>query len=1020
MQAAQLNDLVARIANRDAPRTEADLQSDVKSLLLFGGLDLDEEDLQVLVLESPLGDGTRRRIDVEVGFSVIETKKSLKDRATAAKAVEQLAGYVKTRSEQTGRRYTGILTDGAVWWLYNLDPDGYFEKVDQHIVDAAAPNVAATLLWLEGVLATAQHLLPSPLEITRRLGAGSSGFKLDLASIRELYKTVRHEPEVKLKRELWARLLTTALGTQFEDSDDLFVDHTYLVTVAELVAHAAVGFPLANTSVPPDAFLQGTLFAKSGILGVVEADFFDWLIESGHAEGEKAGRMFASTLAKRLARFDWDKVDHDVLKALYESVISPEERHRLGEYYTPDWLAHAMVDKVVTAPLQQRVLDPSCGSGTFLFHAIRRFIAAAAEAGMAPPAIVSNVTTKVFGIDLHPVAVTLARVTYLLAIGKNLYQQRGPEGFSVPVFLGDSLQWSQIEPGTLWGSSGIHILTDDSRTLFSQAIEFPDSVLKDVRRFDALVSDLVAKASARKRSSAVPRLTTSFFVTHGVAEGDRAAIQKGLSTFCELHDQHRDHIWGYYVRNLARPHWLAREENRVDVLVGNPPWLAYRSMPPRMQDAFRTRGDALGIRPGGHLATHADLAAFFVVTAVNRYLRGGGTFGFVMPRSTIQGAHYAGFRTGAYSPGEPMLAVAFAKAWDLARVKPGFFPVPSCVVFGQRAGTAVPLGLTVEAWQGHLANPEHATIKAAAAALSRTDALIQSTSALPASPYHSEFRNGATLQPRMLTFVRDRAAGPLGSPAGRRPVVSRRRGDKTPWKVLPDLTGEVEEQFVFHAYLGENVAPYRILDHDEAVVPWDGKRLLDGGDDKLDLYPGLADWWREAERLWDTHGTRKMSLHDRIDFQGLLTAQFPVIRHKVVYAASGTYMAAARLDDPAGIIENRLWWRPAHDPDEARYLVAVLNSDTLLTEVIPLQPIGGFGTRHFHRYPLYPPVPRWDPANPTHTSLAVLAERAEGLAALVPPSAGFQKSRSMIREALREDGVWDEIESLVTTLITPL
>jgi hypothetical protein len=47
---------------------------------------------------------------------------------------------------------------------------------------------------------------------------------------------------------------------------------------------------------------------------------------------------------------------------------------------------------------------------------------------------------------------------------------------------------------------------------------------------------------------------------------------------CRLHDEGRDHIWGYYIRNLARPMWLSRDKNRVDILIGNPPWLAYRAL----------------------------------------------------------------------------------------------------------------------------------------------------------------------------------------------------------------------------------------------------------------------------------------------------------------------------------------------------------------------------------------------------------------------------------------------------------
>jgi hypothetical protein len=52
-------------------------------------------------------------------------------------------------------------------------------------------------------------------------------------------------------------------------------------------------------------------------------------------------------------------------------------------------------------------------------------------------------------------------------------------------------------------------------------------------------------------------------------------IEDTFKTMCQLHDLGRDHIWGYYVRNLARPLWLSKEGNQVDVIVGNPPWLAY-------------------------------------------------------------------------------------------------------------------------------------------------------------------------------------------------------------------------------------------------------------------------------------------------------------------------------------------------------------------------------------------------------------------------------------------------------------
>ena len=35
----------------------------------------------------------------------------------------------------------------------------------------------------------------------------------------------------------------------------------------------------------------------------------------------------------------------------------------------------------------------------------------------------------------------------------------------------------------------------------------------------------------------------------------------------------RDHIWAYYTRNMVRPVALSR--SRVDVVIGNPPWINY-------------------------------------------------------------------------------------------------------------------------------------------------------------------------------------------------------------------------------------------------------------------------------------------------------------------------------------------------------------------------------------------------------------------------------------------------------------
>jgi SAM-dependent methyltransferase len=601
----QLRALLDRLANRDRVRSEATVQADIRQLLLGGGLGLAEHDLEV-ELETPVPG--RRRIDVEVGFTVIEVKKDLRSVSVVKDAVKQLAGYVASRSQQTSQRYVGILTDGTDWRAYHLQGDELVEAT-RYELKPSRPGLSPLLTWLEGVLATRTGVPPTPGEIAARLGATSASYALDRAALAALYAAHRSTPTVLLKRQLWSRLLRSALGTQFTDTDELFIEHTLLVNSAEVIAHLVLGLDV--TDMQPATLLGGQRFALAQIYGVVDEDFFDWVLEV------PGGTSFVRTLARRLARFDWTNVEHDVLKVLYESVIGAETRKRLGEYYTPDWLADQIVADAVSDPLGQRVLDPACGSGTFLFQAVRRHLAACDEADVPLAEALSGLTDHVLGIDLHPVAVALARVTYLLAIGRERLVDTSRGAISVPVYLGDSVQWTQRVD--LFSEGQLLIPTGTGGQLFEDELRFPDHLLADAGWFDRLIDELASLATKPRAKGSVPSLV-ALYRRLAVPQGDQAAIRASFEILCRLHDNDNDHIWSYYIRNLVRPVWLSRGENRVDVLVGNPPWLSFRHMPADMQTIFHQMSEAMGLWHGKTVATHQDLSGLFVARAVQQYL----------------------------------------------------------------------------------------------------------------------------------------------------------------------------------------------------------------------------------------------------------------------------------------------------------------------------------------------------------------------------------------------------------------
>ena len=67
--------LARRLATR-SPQAEANKQADIQTLLLYGGLNLGEGDLNIVELEAQVGGG--RRIDIEIGLTAIEVKRDLR------------------------------------------------------------------------------------------------------------------------------------------------------------------------------------------------------------------------------------------------------------------------------------------------------------------------------------------------------------------------------------------------------------------------------------------------------------------------------------------------------------------------------------------------------------------------------------------------------------------------------------------------------------------------------------------------------------------------------------------------------------------------------------------------------------------------------------------------------------------------------------------------------------------------------------------------------------------------------
>jgi len=76
---------------------------------------------------------------------------------------------------------------------------------------------------------------------------------------------------------------------------------------------------------------------------------------------------------EELESYNLADIKREVIGRVYEYLIEPQEKHRLGQYYTPSPVVKLIVNLSIEKP-SDKVLDPACGSGGFLVEAYRRLL----------------------------------------------------------------------------------------------------------------------------------------------------------------------------------------------------------------------------------------------------------------------------------------------------------------------------------------------------------------------------------------------------------------------------------------------------------------------------------------------------------------------------------------------------------------------------------------------------------------------------------------------------------------------
>jgi len=921
----------------------------------------------------------RGRIDALYRHVIVEVKTDFDNER--ADAQRELKKYFTSRPRPA--EYIGIVTDGSRFESWHLNHTGDLASISEITLRASDP--LAAWRWLDQFLSIGVRRIPSSDELVSRFGVQTAIFSKASDGLLALYESVKNEPLVAVKFREWNALLAKVYGSPL-GKPALFVNHTYLTLISRIIVTLALKGSAPKTG-DLRGLLDGSFFARQlKLKNLAEPDFFSWALDT---KAEKDFLVLLGNLFRHFGVYDFSQLSEDVLKNLYQELVDPETRHVLGEYYTPDWLAELTLERLDYKG--GKILDPACGSGGFLFAAIN----ALRKAGKKGDKLVANALENVIGIDVHPVAVLMAKANMLLALRHELPEFN--DDIILRVYMADTLMTKRdANQGTI----GVEV---------SKEKEFHIPFATVARGgLDELIDFLSDYA---KRSSKSPEAETAaekaVFARLNQLTADKEPFwwKHNFKLLVKLDKERRNTIWAYILKNAYRPEFLRQE--KVDYIVGNPPWLSYRYI---KDEGYKARVKSLTFEHGllkkdeVKLFTQMDTSTLFVSHCEREFLKKGGALGMVLPKTVILPAkqHLAFQRKG------------FSEVHDFTDVEP-LFNVRTCLITrkGEYGATQIPrLNYSAKIPRRNMSLAEARPL------LTREEELISFNGVTPeCSPYYERFFQGATLMPRCLAFVEPVKDAKLDPKA---PFV-RTSDDafdesKKEWRV--QIEGVIEQKFLFGSVLAKNLIPFVVRKLSLVILPvietsHGDLKMIDAATALSQQYQHAYDWFSQAEKIWAKgRKDKNYEFQDWLNYQNKLTAQTTFEPFIVLTNKSGTNLCAAMLT-PAetkkigklsinGFVADSVTYRYyAKTEAEASYLVGILNTPFVNEAIKPLQPQGLMGERDIHRRPFEAcDIPLFDPDNKLHQEIAKVSVQAR--AELLPIVSKMQLPVAGARAAARE------------------
>lgn len=315
----------------------------------------------------------------------------------------------------------------------------------------------------------------------------------------------------------------------------------------------------------------------------------------------------------------------DILQEVYMELIPSEMRHLMGEYFSPDWIVeHALDLAKYDGNEEKTLIDPCAGSGPFLTQAIKRVIKK--HDGVLMRSDINKITSNIVGFDINPISVVAAKANYILIMFSAFFDNCDEEfgdPINIPVFIADSILapvvYTEENDRTLNLTTSIGQLELPKFESFSKGNDFLTLLshyIDDRTDYEVFKKLVLMKKLIKPEAEPV--------------------VKKLFDRLYVLHRGSKDSFWPIILRNSFAPIMIG---NKFDYVVGNPPWIAWKSMSKSYREGTLAIWQSYGIfekNAYDKKTTHDDFGMAVTYVAIDQYLKDGGTMVFLLPASFLK------------------------------------------------------------------------------------------------------------------------------------------------------------------------------------------------------------------------------------------------------------------------------------------------------------------------------------------------------------------------------------------------